>query len=248
MHAIETYRFWGAPYCFTMFLILSNFRPLLLYKIDYFAYFDNRLITQIHILINSKHVSLILLDSYNQSRPQPKHRPPVWLQRPTNTEPATTWVCWMDIVLNSHPQCAPVLPKNILKNDPERRVNKNTSIWIKKSHGRSRDYTKYMKIYIQNHRKLRHQELAPHILGSHALPFHAIEGTWVWKVMLFLPRIETSREQKYFRDAHPGRTPFSQHLRWYPKYIRSELFPLWKKNRGCDQQKRSVLGVDSKIS
>ena len=212
MHSIETYRFFGAPHCFTVFPLLEPFS------------------TPFYIL--SCFFSLILtIGSYNH----------------TNTHISQLKTCVTDYYLivtpspackypniDPHPsQCAPVLPRKTYPQDrPFQGLTKTPQFEESKSHMEEAGTIQNIwKTIHTGSSKARHQELAPHILGSHALPFHAIEGTWVWKVMLFLQRVETSRERTSFEDAHPGRISFSQYLRWYPKYIRSELFPLWKKYR-----------------
>lgn len=151
----------------------------------------------------------------------------MWLQRPTNTgltiqgeEPPTVWVCWMDIILDSHPsQCAPLLPRKKYPQDrPFQGLTKTPQFEASKSHMEEAGTIQNIwKTIHTKSSKARHQELAPHILGSHAVPFHAIEGTWVWKVMLFLQRVETSRERTSFEDAHPERI----------SPVISEILSLW---------------------
>lgn len=164
MHAIETYPFLGHPIVLQCFLFLRHFRPLLIITKVFFSLI---LTVGSYNHTNTHQVNQLqtcVIDYYLIVTPSPAcNYPNIDLPIYVLTKTYKHRAYYHLSLLNGyHSRLPPVImcsgssKKKISSRPTLSRVNKNTSIWrIKKSHGRSRCYTKYMKkIYIQDHQKL----------------------------------------------------------------------------------------------
>ena len=223
--------FWGTPLFYSVSSFGAIFDPFLYTKLFFFS-----LILTIGSYNHTKYTVISQLktcvtDYYLIVTPQsglqvPKHRPP-----PRHN------------VLRFFQE------KNILKTRPFQGLTKTPQFEESKSHMEEAGTIQNIwKTIHTGSSKARHQELAPHILGSHALPFHAIEGTVSLEGDVVPAKGRNKPWTNIFRRCSPWKNIF---FTISPRDIRN-TFALncspFGKNIGCHQWNRFVLGVSSKIS